>query len=75
MDELSQGEKADIASIHTCHSQKLVTGRIHDIGAAYVSSKESDRRTTRVRVDNHTQMGRVAVGDQVKPCASEDGLS
>jgi Cu/Ag efflux protein CusF len=55
--------------------QDSVTGRVHDIGAKYVSIKETDGVTTRVRVDDHTKMDRVAVGDQVKAYISEDGYA
>lgn len=55
--------------------QDSVTGRVHDIGAKYVSIKESDGETTRVRVDDQTKMDRVAVGDQVKAYVSEDGYA
>lgn len=56
--------------------QDSVTGRVHDIGPKYVSiKKESDGETTRVRVDDHTKMDRVAVGDQVKAYVSEDGYA
>lgn len=55
--------------------QDSVTGRVHDIGAKYVSIKETDGVTTRVRVDDHTKMDSVAVGDQVKAYVSEDGYA
>jgi Cu/Ag efflux protein CusF len=55
--------------------QDSVTGRVHDIGAKYVSIKESNGETTRVRVDDQTKMDRVAVGDQVKAYVSEDGYA
>jgi hypothetical protein len=55
--------------------QDSVTGRVQDIGAKYVSIKEQDGETTRVRVDDHTKMDRVAIGDQVKAYVSEDGYA
>jgi Cu/Ag efflux protein CusF len=55
--------------------QDAVTGRVQDIGPKYVSIKESDGETTRVRVDDHTKMDRVAVGDHVKAYVSEDGYA
>lgn len=55
--------------------QDAVTGRVQDIGAKYVSIKESTGETTRVRVDDHTKMDRVAIGDQVKAYVSEDGYA
>jgi Cu/Ag efflux protein CusF len=55
--------------------QDSVTGRIQDIGARYVSIKESNGETTRVRVDDHTKMDRVTIGDQVKAYVSEDGYA
>ncbi len=55
--------------------QDSVTGRVHDIGAKYVSIRESDGETTRVRVDDRTKMDRVAIGDHVKAYVSEDGYA
>jgi len=55
--------------------QDSVTGRVHDIGAKYVSIKENGGETTRVRVDDQTKMDRVAIGDQVKAYVSEDGYA
>ncbi len=52
-----------------------VRGKVQDIGAKYVSIKESNGETTRVRVDDHTKMDRVEVGDQVKAYVSEDGYA
>jgi Cu/Ag efflux protein CusF len=55
--------------------QDAVTGRVQDIGPKYVSIKDGDGETTRVRVDDHTKMDRVAVGDHVKAYVSEDGYA
>ncbi len=55
--------------------QDSVTGKVQDIGAKYVSIKESDGETTRVRVDDQTKMDRVTVGDLVKAYVSEDGYA
>ncbi len=55
--------------------QDAVSGQVQDVGAKYVSIRESDGQTTRVRVDDHTKMDRVAVGDQVKAYVSEDGYA
>lgn len=55
--------------------QDAVTGRVHEVGAKYVSIRERDGETRRVRVDDHTKMDRVAVGDQVKAYVSEDGYA
>ncbi|UVT16161.1 MAG: hypothetical protein H8K04_00915 [Nitrospira sp.] len=55
--------------------QDSVSGRVHDIGAKYVSIKDSSGETTRVRVDDQTKMDRVAIGDQVKAYVSEDGYA
>ncbi len=55
--------------------QDAVTGRVQDIGPKYVSIKEGDGETTRVRVDDHTKMDRVAIGDHVKAYVSEDGYA
>lgn len=55
--------------------QDSLTGRVNDIGSKYVSIKDNAGETTRVRVDDHTKMDRVAVGDQVKAYVSEDGYA
>ena len=55
--------------------QDAVTGKVHDIGARYVSIKEDNGETTRVRVDDQTKMDRVAIGDQIKAYVSEDGYA
>ncbi|OQW32823.1 MAG: hypothetical protein A4E19_05565 [Nitrospira sp. SG-bin1] len=55
--------------------QDAVTGRVREIGSTYVAIKESDGDTLRVRVDDHTKMDRVAIGDQVKAYVSEDGYA
>jgi hypothetical protein len=55
--------------------QDSVTGRVQDIGSKYVSIRESDGETTRVRVDDQTKMDRVAIGDHVKAYVSEDGYA
>lgn len=55
--------------------QDAVTGRVHEVGAKYVSIRQSDGETQRIRVDDHTKMDRVAVGDQVKAYVSEDGYA
>ena len=55
--------------------QNSVTGKVQDIGTKYVSIRESDGETRRVRVDDQTKMDRVAVGDQVKAYVSEDGYA
>ncbi len=55
--------------------QDTVTGKVHEVGAKYLSIRESDGETQRVRVDDHTKMDRVAVGDRVKAYVSEDGYA
>ena len=55
--------------------QDSVIGRVQDIGSKYVSIRESDGETTRVRVDDQTKMDRVAIGDHVKAYVSEDGYA
>lgn len=52
-----------------------VTGRVNDIGARHVSIRDNAGETRRVRVDDHTKMDQVAVGDQVKAFVSEDGYA
>ena len=55
--------------------QDSVTGRIQDIGTRHVSIKDTNGETTRVRVDDHTKMDRVTIGDQVNAYVSEDGYA
>lgn len=55
--------------------QDAVTGTVHDIGAKYVSIRDSGGETRRVRVDNQTKMDRVEIGDQIKAYVSEDGYA
>jgi hypothetical protein len=52
-----------------------VTGRVNDIGARHVSIRDDAGETRRVRVDDHTKMDQVAIGDQVKAFVSEDGYA
>lgn len=52
-----------------------VTGRVNEIGARYVSIRDDNGETRRVRVDDHTKMDQVAVGDQVKAFVSDDGYA
>jgi Cu/Ag efflux protein CusF len=40
-----------------------------------VSIKDTNGETTRVRVDDHTKMDRVTIGDQVNAYVSEDGYA
>jgi hypothetical protein len=55
--------------------QDSVTGRVNEIGAKHLSIRGSDGETRRVRVDDHTKMDHVAVGDHVKAYVSEDGYA
>ena len=58
-------------------SKESVKGRVrvNDIGSKYVSIRSDDGESRRVRVDDHTKMDQVAVGDQVKAYVSEDGYA
>jgi hypothetical protein len=56
-------------------SNDAITGRVNDVGAKYVSIKEHDGDSRRVRVDDNTKMDQVAVGDQVKAYVTEDGYA
>jgi hypothetical protein len=56
-------------------SKESVSGRVNDIGTQYVSIKDTDGESRRVRVDDHTKMDQVAVGDQVKAYINEDGYA
>lgn len=56
-------------------SKESVTGRVNDIGAKYISIKDNAGESRRVRVDDHTKMDQVAIGDQVKAYVTEDGYA
>lgn len=56
-------------------SKDSVKGRVSDIGTNYVSIRDNDGEARRVRVDDHTKMDQVAVGDQVKAYVTEDGYA
>jgi hypothetical protein len=56
-------------------SKESVKGRVNDVGKNYVSIKNDDGESRRVRVDDHTKMDQVAVGDQVKAFVSDDGYA
>jgi hypothetical protein len=56
-------------------SKESVKGRVNELGKNYVSIKNDDGESRRVRVDDHTRMDQVAVGDQVKAFVSDDGYA
>jgi hypothetical protein len=56
-------------------SQESVKGRVNEIGAKYVSIRNDDGESRRVRVDDRTKMDQVAVGDHVKAYITEDGYA
>ena len=56
-------------------SKESVTGRVNDIGAKYVSIKDNNGESRRIRVDDNTKMDQVAIGDQVKAYVTEDGYA
>ena len=56
-------------------SKESVKGRVNEIGAKYVSIRNDDGESRRVRVDDNTKMDQVAVGDQVKAYVSDDGYA
>lgn len=56
-------------------SKDSVKGRVNAIGPKYLSIRSEDGESRRVRVDDHTKMDQVAVGDQVKAYVSEDGYA
>ncbi len=56
-------------------SKESVKGRVNDIGSKYVSIRSDDGEPRRIRIDDHTKMDQVAVGDQVKAYVSEDGYA
>src|SRR5262245_4301111 len=56
-------------------SKEYVSGRVNDIGTKYVSIKENNGESRRVRVDDNTKMDLVAIGDNVNAYVSEDGYA
>jgi Cu/Ag efflux protein CusF len=56
-------------------SNESIIGRVNDIGAKYLSIKEKNGESRRVRVDDNTKMDQVAIGDQVKAYVTEDGYA
>lgn len=56
-------------------SKESVKGRVNDIGARYVSIRDDQGESRRVRVDDETKMDQIVVGDQVKAYVSEDGYA
>jgi hypothetical protein len=56
-------------------SKDSIKGRVSEIGSKYVSIRDNDGESRRVRVDDHTKMDQVAVGDQVKAYVTEDGYA
>lgn len=56
-------------------SQESVKGRVNEIGTKYVSIRNDDGESRRVRVDDRTKMDQVVVGDHVKAYVTEDGYA
>ena len=56
-------------------SKESVKGRVNELGKNYVSIRNDTGESRRVRVDDHTKMDQVAVGDQVKAFVSDDGYA
>jgi hypothetical protein len=56
-------------------SNESVKGRVNDIGTRYVSIRNDDGESRRVRVDDKTKMDQLVVGDQVKAYVTEDGYA
>jgi Cu/Ag efflux protein CusF len=52
-----------------------VKGRVNDIGTKYVSIRNDDGESRRVRVDDRTKMDQLVIGDQVKAYVTEDGYA
>lgn len=56
-------------------SNESVKGRVNEIGTRYVSIRNNDGESRRVRVDDKTKMDALVVGDQVKAYVTEDGYA
>ena len=53
-------------------SKESITGHV---GTRYFSIKDNAGESRHVRVDDHTKMDQIAIGDQVKAYVTEDGYA
>ncbi len=56
-------------------SRDAVTGDVKDVGKNYVSIRQDNGETTRVRVNDHAVMDPVTEGDHVKAFVTDDGYA
>ncbi|SRR5687767_8004691 len=56
-------------------TRDAVTGEVKDVGKNYVSIRQDNGETTRVRVNDRTKMDPVTEGDQVKAFVTDDGYA
>ena len=56
-------------------SSESVKGRVNEIGTRYVSIRNDNGESRRVRVDDNTKMDQLVVGDQVKAYVTDDGYA
>lgn len=56
-------------------SRETYTGDVKDVGSNYVSIRQSDGETIRVRVNDRTKMDPVKEGDHVKAYVTDDGYA
>ena len=56
-------------------SRDAVTGDVKDVGKTYVSIRQDNGETTKVRVNDHTKMDPVTEGDHVKAFVTDDGYA
>lgn len=67
--------RAATPTMHERISKESVKGRVNEIGAKYLSIRDDNGESRRVRVDDNTKMDQVAVGDHVKAYVTEDGYA
>ena len=56
-------------------SRDALTGDVKDVGKNYVSIRQDNGETSRVRVNDHTKMDPVTEGDHVKAFVTDDGYA
>jgi Cu/Ag efflux protein CusF len=56
-------------------TRDAVTGDVKDVGKNYVSIRQDDGETVKVRVNDNTKMDPVTEGDHVKAFVTDDGYA
>jgi Cu/Ag efflux protein CusF len=56
-------------------SRDAITGDVRDVGSNYVSIRQTNGETMRVRVNDRTKMDAITEGDYVKAYVTDDGYA